>query len=180
MSQREPFKRNLLKGLTEKRYIKKLEHVIVDEGKRLLNSLKIKYIIVSQKQITKFLEKHSSFKEAFNKHTIWHQIRIQYLYDTHQINSKQYRLLSTMRQVLNKNNDYILRKNEFDNRKFVIQCEWYPKTKKCLRDQCVATHVCPHHYKNFETNHKKLKRYTEEYYKKKGKTFVKKETKNVK
>jgi len=173
MPQREPFKRNLLKGLTEKRYIKKLEYVIVEEGKRLLNSLKIKYCIVSQKQITKFLDKHSSFREDFNKHTTWHQIRIQYLYDTHQINSKQYLFLSTMRQILNKNNDYILRKDEFDNRKFVMQCEWYPKTNKCLRDQCVATHACPHYYKNFETKHEKLERYCEEYKKKK-------ELKNVK
>ena len=53
MSQREPFSRNLLKGLNEKSYIKKLEYIIVDEGKSLLNSLKINYIIVSQKQITK-------------------------------------------------------------------------------------------------------------------------------
>jgi len=168
MTERFPFERNLLKGLNEKKYIRKMEHIIIDEGKKILNSLRIHYCIVSQENITKFLESHPTFKEDFNKHTIWHQIRIMYLFEEHRVNRDQYAILSTMRQILNKNNDYILRPEEFDNRYYVMKCEWYPKTNKCLRDQCKASEACPHYYKNFETKHDKYSKLCAEYQKKKG------------
>lgn len=166
MTEKKPFERNSLRDLTEKRYIKKMEHIIVEEGKKLLNSLRINYCIISQKQISKFLEKHSEFKDDFGK-TVWHQIKIQHLFDTHVINTFQHQLLIMMKQILNRNSRYILRRDEFDKRYFVMNCFYYPKTMNCLRDQCIASEVCPHYFKNVEGKHAKYRKYADEYQKKK-------------
>ena len=164
MSEREEFKRNSLRGIkNEKRYINKMEHIIVDEGKRILNGLRASYRIVSQKDITKFLDAHPEFKEAFNKKTTWHQIHLQWMYDTHVITTYQHRILIMTKQILNKHSSYILRSFEFENRYYVMQCEWYPKTEKCLRDQCKASENCPHYHKNFETKHEKYGKLAEAY-----------------
>lgn len=171
---KEIFERNLLRDLTENKYIRKMENIIIDEGKRIIDSIGVKYIVVHEKQLTKFLESiPKKYREAFNKHTTWHQIKIMHLYEKHRIlNKSQYGIVSTMRQILNKRGNYILRPQEFDHRYYVMKCEWYPKVSKkcpCLRDQCKASECCPHYVKNIETKHDKYKKYFEEYQKNKEK-----------
>lgn len=157
MPAREPFKRNSLRGIkNEEHYIKKMEDIIIAEGERLLNSLKINYCIISQRYISKFIEKHPEFKK-----TVWQQIRIQRLYDTKIINTFQHKLLIMMKQVCNKNNLYILKKDAFDKRYYVLNCKRI--VEKCLMDDCPSAEACPYYYKNVEGKHAKYQRWVEEY-----------------
>lgn len=161
MPAREPFSRNVLRGIKgEKHYIKKMEDIIISEGKRLLNSLRLNYIMIPQKHITKFIDKHPEFKK-----TVWQQIRIQRIYDTKVINSAQHRLLIMFKQVCNKNNIYILKGDSFKNRYYVLKCGRI--NEKCCLHDCPSAEICPYYYKNVEGKHAKYQRFVEEYKKKK-------------
>lgn len=147
---RKPFERNMLRDMNEKTYVKKLENIIITEGKRILNSINVKYKVTPNKNITKFLESYPEFLG-----TTWYQIGFKSLFDYKRINTFQYQLLITMKQVLNKNNIYILRRYEFDDRKRILECQRYQQLKKedckettCLQDECKVTKVCPVFYQN--------------------------------
>ena len=143
MKKKQPFDRLMLTCLNEKKYVRKLEYIIVEEGKRLLNSLKIRFIIVNAKDLTKWIENREDFKSVH-----WHQIGIKKLLEYKIINTFQYQLLITMKQALNKNDNYILRGNEFEDRKFVLECKYYERGKTCLNDSCQSIRVCPLYFKN--------------------------------
>jgi len=169
MSEREPFERNSLRGIrSEQHYMKKMEDIIVAEGKRLLNSLRINYIMIHQKHISKFIDKHPEFKK-----TVWQQIRIQRLLDTKIISSSQHCLLVMFKQVCNKNSIYVLRGISFKQRYHVLNCD--RKVENCLLDDCKASEICPYYFKNTEGKHAKYQRWTKEKYEKKGKIFVEKD-----
>lgn len=142
---KEPFEKNMLRGLDEKRYVKKIESIIIEAGRRLLNSLRVNHTVIPTKHIIKFLEKHPEFKN-----TTWHQIGFKRLYGDKLINNFQYKLLITMKQILNKNDSYILRATEFDDRKYALGCERFQKGETCHQHSCVSIRVCPFFYKNTE------------------------------
>jgi len=148
--EKKPFERNMLRQLTEKKYIRKMEYIIIEEGKKILNSLKVGYMIVADKQIHKFLLKHPDFIG-----TRWHQVGMKSIFEYKLINTFQYQHLIMMKQALNKNGMYILRKDEFENRKFANDCDRYHllksdecKDKICFQDSCIAKKVCPIFYQN--------------------------------
>lgn len=143
MKEKEPFDRMMLKQLNKKSYVKKLEYIIVEEGKRILQSLKIGFMIVSSKNISKFVEKYPDFKV-----TTWHQIGLENIFKKYRIlNTFQYQLLITMKQILNKNGKYLLMKNQFENREYVLSCKHYKEVDVCYNDDCRATYECPKFYK---------------------------------
>lgn len=142
--QKEPFERLMLKTLKPKKYIRKMERIIVDEGKALINSLRINYRIVSNENIGKWLEKHPEFKK-----TNWKQLGFYKLCKNSEINKREKRLLTTMKQVLNKNNNYLLRGDQFELRKKVLNCSTYNVVKDlCYSKDCPNFIVCPKYYKN--------------------------------
>jgi hypothetical protein len=137
---KKPLDRMLLRSFkNEKQYVSKLEYIIIEQGKRVLGSLNINHIIVSDEDIQKFITKYPEF---FN--TRWHQIGIERLYNERLIDTFQYELLITMKQALNKNGSYILRSDEFDNRLWVMKCKRYENKKvPCVQEECKIKLDCP-------------------------------------
>ena len=146
MSQPKPdFDRLMLKNMKVKNYLRKMERIIIDEGKRILRSINKHAIIVRNDQISKFLDKYPHFKK-----TIWRQIGIYELLRLNLITPKQYQLLIMMKQILNKTDYYLLRPDQFVHRVKVLHCQRYNKVgnELCYMDDCPMFLVCPIHYMN--------------------------------
>jgi len=92
--EKDPFERQMLRDLNKISYLKKLEYIIVEEGKRLLYSQKVSFLLVSSKDMSKYDSKHPDLQNM-----TWHQIGLKNLFDKKLINTFQYQLLITMKQV---------------------------------------------------------------------------------
>lgn len=142
--EKEPFERLMLKQMKPKNYIKKLESIVIEEGKRILNSLRINYMIVDNKQIERYQDKHPEFVKL-----CWKQLGLNQLYRNNKVTSHQYDLLIRMKQALNKNSRYLLRGDQFKLRNKVLGCKVYKEVKElCYSKDCPCFIVCPKHYKN--------------------------------
>ncbi|GAH28780.1 unnamed protein product [marine sediment metagenome] len=139
-----PSEKMSLRQMNEKGYIDRLEWLIVEEGKRILNSLKISHMIITQENIQKYNDSHPIVAGL-----TWHQVGFERIYKKyHTLNAHQYRHLIAMKQVLNKNNKYLLRRDEFDNRERILECDRFKNQDTCLVSDCKSAYLCPKYYEN--------------------------------
>lgn len=141
MSERKkPFDRMLLRSFKDKKQFEdKLESLLVEEGKRILNSIKKSYIIVNEDHIQDFLEKHPKLGKPR-----WYQIGMEHFYKKGILNVHQYKIVVMIKQILNKNGNYLLRGDEFENKNGVLNCHFFKnvKVKNCCNSSCPFTRSC--------------------------------------
>jgi len=138
--QKAPFKRMLLKGMNEKKYIEMMEDAIIDGGKSVLNGHRISYRIVSRSDIQKYLAKRQEMR-----YVKWHQIGMHKFYEAHMINDLEYHLLMAMKRVLVKNDKYLMRRDQFEMMAIIEKCPQFHNEgiERCNNVSCPAIFNCP-------------------------------------
>lgn len=139
--EKEPFARHLLKGYTPKSYMKSIENAVIEEGKFILRGLGKKFIMISSKDLAKYLNNHPILKDPVYCH--WVQVGIRRLYiEERVINHREYLLLMAMKRALNKNGVYLLRGDEFYNKHYIEKCLMFIQGKTCYNDSCNSQLSC--------------------------------------
>ena len=154
--EKEPFERHLLKGYTPKSYMKSIENAVIEEGKYILRGLGKRFIMISSKDLAKYLSNHPILKDPVYCH--WVQVGIKRLYTEERvINHREYLLLMAMKRSLNKNGVYLLRGDEFYNKHHIENCRIFKQGKTCYDSSCKSQISCVLFYTHCKEEKKKEK-----------------------